>query len=293
MFCTKCGTEVPEGNAFCAKCGNKIGVDPVRQPVAQPAQPEKAKFGVAEKLKAVKLPKMNFPKSADGEKKSFENPFAGNKPLLVKALAICCVLLLLLSYCVVINTSFEKIPLISTMFSIAGEGGEIDDLFEEFDDYADRLDSFYEMAEDELEDELSKGEMKKLKKFVDISNKCAKKMSLNNFTKLLNSYKDLDKIGMEDIADYIVDSVEEAKEMKLLLNVIKGFLFVCALVCAVVVFFGGYKFKFVLAIVGVVLSAMFCLSYCHFLLTIVNLAAQIYMVYMIKQDKCQQEPVAA
>ena len=92
MFCTKCGTEVPEGNAFCTKCGNKIGVDPVRQPVAQPAQPEKAKFDVVEKLKAVKLPKINFPKSADGEKKSFENPFAGNKPLLVKPWlsAVCC-----------------------------------------------------------------------------------------------------------------------------------------------------------------------------------------------------------
>lgn len=127
--------------------------------------------------------------------------------------------------------------------------------------------------------------MKKLDKFVDITNKCAKKMSLKNFTKLLSSYEDLEKIGMGDLADYIVDSAEEAKEIKLVLNIIKGFLFFCALVCAVFVFFGGFKIKPGLAIFGAVLSAMFCLSYCHFLLLLLNLAAQIYMIYLVKQVK--------
>ena len=50
MFCTKCGAQVPEGNAFCTKCGNKVGTAPAQQPVAP--QPAKEKIDIAEKLKS-------------------------------------------------------------------------------------------------------------------------------------------------------------------------------------------------------------------------------------------------
>ena len=278
MFCTKCGNFVPDGQAFCTACGSRIEAVPDAQ-TAAPVEPVYSQETVVLSDYQYQVPAQ--------EENSFVNSVAGNKTFLLKLLAIGCALLLLLSYVVTVNTSFEKIPLISTIFTIAGEEGEINEMFDEFDEYADRLDRYYEMAEEQLADELSKGEMKKLKKFVDISNKCAKKMSLANFTKLLSSYEDLDKIGMDDIADYIVDSVEEAKEIKLVLNVVKGFLLFCALVCAVFVFFGGFKVKPGLAIFGTVLSVMFCLSYCHFLMLLLNLAAQIVMIRLAKKVKME------
>ena len=48
MFCNKCGSKVPEGNAFCGVCGNPIPVQanyqPVDQPAAEPVKEEKGGF---------------------------------------------------------------------------------------------------------------------------------------------------------------------------------------------------------------------------------------------------------
>ncbi|MBQ7386235.1 MAG: zinc ribbon domain-containing protein [Ruminococcus sp.] len=39
MFCSKCGTQVQEGAAFCANCGNSLAAAPVAEPVAEVATP--------------------------------------------------------------------------------------------------------------------------------------------------------------------------------------------------------------------------------------------------------------
>lgn len=39
MFCSKCGTQVQEGAAFCANCGNSLAAAPVAEPVAEVAAP--------------------------------------------------------------------------------------------------------------------------------------------------------------------------------------------------------------------------------------------------------------
>jgi uncharacterized RDD family membrane protein YckC len=39
MFCTRCGTQVNEGNRFCQACGLEVGAAPVAAPVAAPAPP--------------------------------------------------------------------------------------------------------------------------------------------------------------------------------------------------------------------------------------------------------------
>jgi hypothetical protein len=47
MFCNKCGSQVPEGNAFCGVCGTPMRVQANYQPVQQPApQPAKEKRGL-------------------------------------------------------------------------------------------------------------------------------------------------------------------------------------------------------------------------------------------------------
>ena len=37
MFCTNCGTNFEDGNAFCPNCGTPVAAAPAAQPVAQPA----------------------------------------------------------------------------------------------------------------------------------------------------------------------------------------------------------------------------------------------------------------
>lgn len=40
MFCRSCGTQLPDGTAFCANCGTKVEVQPAPQPAFEaPQQP--------------------------------------------------------------------------------------------------------------------------------------------------------------------------------------------------------------------------------------------------------------
>lgn len=37
MFCSNCGTQIPEGSAFCGNCGTKVAAQAAPQPAPQPA----------------------------------------------------------------------------------------------------------------------------------------------------------------------------------------------------------------------------------------------------------------
>lgn len=37
MFCSNCGTQIPEGSLFCGNCGAKVEAQPAPQPAPQPA----------------------------------------------------------------------------------------------------------------------------------------------------------------------------------------------------------------------------------------------------------------
>lgn len=74
MFCSKCGAEVPEGDAFCAKCGNKISEDEVFNQVAASVSAEAEKLEPAEPKK---------PESAEPDKESTEDPEKNNNNTLL------------------------------------------------------------------------------------------------------------------------------------------------------------------------------------------------------------------
>lgn len=312
MFCTKCGAKVADGSAFCTACGNRIGavpaqpvvqrpVQPVQQPVQpvqQPVQPVQQPVQPAQQPAKPALPKVNIKlpkleKAADGEKKPFVNPFAGNKPLLLKALSIVCALLLVLSYVASLNTSFEKIPIVSMAFSMAGDEDTFDDLSDEFDKLADQLEDGYDKQEDELKDLLSKKEIKSLEKFIEITRDCSKSFSLNNLSRLLSCYEDLADTDLAGLSHSISDAVDDAKEIQSILSIIKTFLLIGALGCAVFVFCGGFFAKPGLAIFGTVLTVFYGLSFCPILMLLLNLAAQIYMIILARQVKKEKKAAEA
>lgn len=294
MFCTKCGAKVPEGNAFCTACGNKVGAVPAKQPIQQPVQQPVQQ--PAQPKPAFKMPKIEFaPRAAkdpNAEKKPFENPFAGNKTLLLKVLSIACALLLVLSYFASVRTSFEKIPIVSMAFNMSGDEESFDKLKEEFEDLSEQLEEGYEKQEDELKDMLSKSEIKSLEKFIDVVKDCAKSFSLNNLSKLLSCYEDLADTDLDELSPSISDAVDDARELQSLLSIIKTFLLVGALVCAVFVFFGGFNAKPGLAIFGTVLTVFYGLSFCPILMLLLNLAAQIYMIIVARQVKKEKKAAA-
>lgn len=298
MFCTKCGAKVPEGNAFCTACGNKVGTVPAKPPVQQPVQqpaPQPVQQPVQQSNPQLKLPKVaiklpKIEKAPAGEKKPFVNPFAGHKSLLLKLIGIVCAVLLIVSYSASINASIENIPAVSLVFSDSDAMAELKD---DLSDMADKMEDDYEDQEEFLKEKLSKSELKSLEKFIEVVKDCANSFSVTNVTNLTDAYEDLADTAIKYLGAGISDPIDELKVVRTGLSIIKAIVLIGAIFCALFVFLGGFFAKPGLAIFGTVLTVAYCLSFCPILMLIVNVAAQVCMIILARQVKKEKKAAKA
>ncbi|MBR2723865.1 MAG: hypothetical protein IKB72_00230, partial [Ruminococcus sp.] len=186
------------------------------------------------------------------------------------------------SYIIAINTSLEKIPLISMALNIAEEG-EAD---EEFEEIMDNLS--YEIARGraKLESaryECTEEEYKLLCEFWDVAEKCAKNFSITNIKKfadkteeISNSYilKDYTNLSSSSVSDDIddINTVVDAATA-----VILGFM-IFALCFTVPGAFCKIKG---LVIAGLVLTIIYSLVFCPVWVTLLLIALHITMIVFI------------
>lgn len=277
MFCTKCGAKIADGSAFCTACGNPVGAAPARPANPMPPQPQPIVVGPI-------MPSMpDSEMTPSTEKKTLFNSFGTGKRMLSRIMALVCVALLLLSYVVTMNTSLEKIPMVS--MAIGGAADEFDEMKDELADVADEMDRTFEKQEDELSELLSKSEMKDLEKFIDVFSKCAKSFSLNNVSSLLKYYEKFADSDVIREIPYITNSMDDVREIESIISIVKVILLGFALVCCLFLFFGGFAYKPGLAIFGTILSVLYCVSFCGFLFIALNLVAQVCMIVIARQAK--------
>ncbi len=242
MVCSNCGTALPEGTRFCGQCGAQVIAKNKRE-YLQKLAPDKIRA----------------------------------KAKFSKILALVCVVLMLISYLVVINTSLEKIPVIATVAQ-----GNTDDFYDVMDD----MEEFYEILEegmdekeDELEDMLTKGQIRKLEKLVKAVKKCSTKLSISNFNTMVKRFEAVAKMEVDDEAfGDVNDELEEIQEIKLVLGLASGILFFGAAASAVFLFFGGFFHKSALAILGTIGAFFYCLMGCGLLMLLVVLAVAVLMI---------------
>ena len=185
---------------------------------------------------------------------------------------------MLLSYVITMNTSIEKIPIVKTALKASGVSGDMEDAKDDLYDMIDELEERFEEEEDELEDMFSKKEIKNLKQFIKTAKKCAKSLSVSNIQNLMKSFDKLVDSDMEDYMDLdrsAMDGVEEANEV---LDGIRSFFLIGALICAAFVCLGGLGRVTALVSICMVFSFIYCILFCGVLLLLVNLAAHIALI---------------
>lgn len=155
MFCPNCGTNLPDGAAFCAGCGSRIPQEPTpvaQAPVYQPPVQEPPVY-------APPVPPIygNAPiKSKSEWLKTQPSPKAKQMSMLSLIFTAACALILILALCIALFGPFYNIPI----FQIAlGDdyADQVADLKDELDEAEDGLEWFEDyygdrMDEDELEE---------------------------------------------------------------------------------------------------------------------------------------------
>ncbi len=238
MFCSKCGAPLNAGERFCQACGADNAVMPV-QPVAAPVAVSKKEY---------------FKTVAPAKVKTKVN--------LSRILGIVCLVVMLLSYFVVMNTSVQKIPCIATILGPAAD--DIEDSMEELDKYAEMMEETLEENEEYFEETLSGGEMRELKKFIACTQKCAKSFSIQNCKNLMKSYEKLTDIDDGALDRYLGD-MDEIKAVTVVFDGITSFLLIGALLCGAFMFFGGMFHMTPLVGVGFGFACVYALLFCGLL----------------------------
>lgn len=149
MFCPNCGTNLPDGSAFCAGCGSRLNQE---QPVVNqapvysaPATPEYEAATPPAYQDGPILNKSTWLKTSP-------SPKAKQMSNLSLILTAACALVLILALCTSIFGPFYNVPI----FKIAlGEDyvQQIDELKDDLEDASDELDWFEDRYSDELDDD--------------------------------------------------------------------------------------------------------------------------------------------
>ena len=248
MKCRNCGATYPDGTAYCEICGNPLSAEPVQQ-----------------------------------EKKKVNLGGFGPKNLLLILVGVA-VLVMFLGHVSLVNTSVENIRPISMLMEMSGEEDAFRDAKDEIDELADKIEDQFELREDEIEEELGKKGIKLSEKLLKSLEKCADKLSINNFKNLTKAYTNLAEVADGEFDD-LEDDIEEIQEIQKGLGVIATGLLIASLLSLLFTVIRGLVRKSGLVIAGLVFSTLFCLIFYNWLFIIANIAVHVVMIKLIKNDQ--------
>lgn len=222
MNCPSCGTILAEGSTFCPVCGSPIVSTNVTPPSA-------AKQSIRQSLKAAPL-----------------------------ILTVLCIVALIVSFFVVINTSIEDLSVLTMLSTISGED------LDEFDDIKDQAKANYKEMSAQFEyyeDDLSKKDQKKVEKCLDDFKALSKSLSIQNMKDFVSSAKsvasidEVEEMGLDEEVEALDDI---SKILDIVFIVILVFMLICLACCAC----GGFFRITGLVITGLVFSLLYGLSIC-------------------------------
>lgn len=248
MFCTKCGTLIPEGGS-CPNC------NPVVQAPNTTAQ------------HSVKLSKRQYIlQLAPTSVKTFN---------LVGIIATILAIVFFVScYFSVIFSSWENIPFVKLIENTSDL--DIDEAKDQMGEFADQIDdSLDKIEEDRVDEELIDVTKETQKKIDDLSDS----FSIKNLKDFLIVIEEFDDVYSE-YPEYNEDPItfDDVNQIENILNIFIYFTFGFVVFCAIFTLFGGFFKKTGLVITGMIFTTLYTLVLCGVLFIVLGLILHILLI---------------
>lgn len=257
MFCPNCGANIPDGSTNCGYCGVYLVQEQAY--VNQPTIPA----GLTKKQYLA----------------SYATPKAKKVSLVTKIVTLLCVVLLVVSYFAVLDTSVEDIPIVSTLV-----GSDVEDFkelkretLEYVEDLEDRLDKYG--------DDLTSEEKKACSTLISAMKKMSQSVSVNSIKNMANTIDSISKFDFDD-ADEIERFIEKnigdtPDEVEMFINLCSVFALAFVLFPFIFTTLGGFKGSKGLVITGLVFLIFYGLTLCPLMLFISLIVVHVVLLILI------------
>lgn len=260
MFCPKCGTQVPEGAAFCGGCGNRLNQAAQPTPPVQPAYNQQP----VRPAQPVYAPQPVAPRKQNGA-----------KSVLVVVTMLLSLVLIAASVVAPLATAFYKIPAFSLAMVIAEGEDDVDYMMDSLGEGIEELEEELEHQEDVMEDD----EFEAAEEMVDSVKKLHKNFSILNARSTMKLVEEVNGEFDMGIEQYEIDQLIMA--LNIVVAVIVGF-FVLPLLFTLL---GGLLKSTGLTITAIVFTAISQLIFSGLLLFVLSLAVGIVQAILCSQLK--------
>lgn len=200
--------------------------------------------------------------------------------MLTKIAALGCILIIVLGYFVVMNTSVENIPIVS--MAIEDDDNFSEDLKENMEEFAKKVEGDKDNFKDFLE-EASGKDVKNLDKLLKAMKKTAKRCSISNLKRTAKLLADISE-DIADVAELNNTSSDLQKAIKSL-STISTILLVFMIIGLFFTVLGALRHTRGPVVAGAILTTLFCMLFCGILLVILNLTSHIALIHLQRQYK--------
>ena len=256
MFCNQCGTNLPDGTAFCSNCGAPTSN-------AAPAQPA---FQAPVQEPVYEAPVYQEKPAAPKAKKN------AMPVLLTFAVSM---ILIIASIISPMATAIYNIPMFSLVM-----GDEMEEAEEEWEDMADN----WEDVRDELDLDdldLSSKDEKAVEKYLKKADKFMKKPSVMNLNKVIKAAEEVEDIDeAEVLVSEVLDSTDGIEDVTGGLWIIS---IICFLPAVILALLAGLKKKPALTIVAMILTLLPQIILSGWLLLVLSLGVNIAQIVLQKK----------
>ena len=208
---------------------------------------------------------------------------AGKKVIAILGMvfALVAAAMLIFSYKNTMEMPIAEIPYWSFATSLTEQGDDLSDLQEEMKVNAADLQEWFEDNQADLEEEYSNASVTLLKNYLNAQAGIGECFSIKNYQEYLRYYNELVDDPISDELDFDIHVVGGISDMEVIgkvWNAIAMVILVLAVLCAALVFFGGFFRITALVCVGLGISALYNLIFCGVAMLLACLALQIILI---------------
>lgn len=279
MICPNCNNNNNDNSTFCSVCGTPLDINNVtdfdktlpsagyQNQIPQPTNTQQMYY----QNNYVQPAPFITPVKKKEYLKTIAPQNVKNYAFVSVILTILVAVAMICSYFAIINTSFDKIPIISLILNTSG--GDASEVTDEFEDLMKKCEDEYEKTKDDY----SEDEQDVMENLIEKGNDCADSFSISNTEEFMKAYEEAC-----DIEDYYNDDLEDSiRDIREIFSVVKIFLIISIVFCLIFSLLGGFFKNTVLTVFGMIFSTIHAIVLCPVLILLIILALHITLIVLL------------